>query len=151
MVPRVIALPDEAATARLGAAVEARLSPGDAVLLSGPLGAGKSAVARALIRAATTPDEPVPSPTFTLVQSYEGRRFPLAHFDLYRLETGAEVEELGLWEALQVGAAIIEWPERLSEAPPDRLALEIAFADPGRTARLTGHGAWRDRVDQLTF
>lgn len=146
---REIALPDEAATTRLGAAIAALLRPGDAVLLSGPLGAGKSSLARGLIRALTTPHEPVPSPTFTLVQAYEGARFPLAHFDLYRLETGAEVDELGLWDALDTGAAIIEWPERLEEAPSDRLCIEMRFAESGRIARLTGHGAWRSRVAEL--
>src|SRR5690606_7874945 len=73
-------LADEAATARLGEAVAAKLGAGEAVCLSGPLGAGKSTLARALIRALTTPDEEVPSPTFTLVQFYEGPRLSVAHF-----------------------------------------------------------------------
>lgn len=140
-------LADEAATARLGAAVAHALETGEAVCLTGPLGAGKSTLARALIRALTTPDEEVPSPTFTLVQTYEGEAFPLAHFDLYRLTDPDEAYELGLDEALDSGAAIIEWPERLEgRLPPDRLDIEFAFeADGGRRARLIRHGAWEGR------
>ncbi|MBL8770492.1 MAG: tRNA (adenosine(37)-N6)-threonylcarbamoyltransferase complex ATPase subunit type 1 TsaE [Phenylobacterium sp.] len=144
-------LPDEAATSRLGAAVAARLRPGEAVCLSGPLGAGKSTLARALVRALTTPDEDVPSPTFTLVQFYEGPRLAVAHFDLYRLTSPDEAYEIGLDEALEDGAAVIEWPERLEGAlPPDRLDIEIALAaDGGREARFVPHGAWEGRVEGL--
>ncbi len=140
-------LADEAATARLGAAVAKALRAGEAVCLSGPLGAGKSTLARALIRALTKPDEEVPSPTFTLVQTYNGTAFPLAHFDLYRLGDADEAYELGLDEALDEGAAILEWPERLEgRLPPDRLDIEIAFeAEGGRVARLSRHGAWEGR------
>jgi tRNA threonylcarbamoyladenosine biosynthesis protein TsaE len=140
-------LADEAATGRLGAAVAARLEPGEAVCLSGPLGAGKSTLARALVRALTTPTEEVPSPTFTLVQFYEGPRLAVAHFDLYRLSDPDEAYEIGLDEALDAGAAVIEWPERLEgRLPPDRLDIEIALADDGgRTARVTPHGAWEGR------
>lgn len=140
-------LPDEAATARLGAAVAAQLAPGEAVCLSGPLGAGKSTLARALVRALTTPGEEVPSPTFTLVQFYEGPRLTVAHFDLYRLSDPDEAYEIGLDEALETGAAVIEWPQRLEgRLPPDRLDIEIALADDGgRTARITPHGAWEGR------
>lgn len=140
-------LPDEAATARLGATVARALQPGDLVCLSGPLGAGKSSLARALIRALTTPAEDVPSPTFTLVQFYEGA-LPLAHFDLYRLSSPDEAFELGLDEALEEGAAVVEWPQRLgSRLPEDRLDIELSFddKDEGRRARLTPHGAWEGR------
>ena len=139
-------LEDEAATARLGAAIAERLGPGEAVCLSGPLGAGKSTLARALVRALTRLDEDVPSPTFTLVQFYEGPRLRVAHFDLYRLSNPDEAYEIGLDEALEDGAAVIEWPERLAgRLPADRLDVEIALEGEGRRARLTPHGAWEGR------
>jgi len=139
-------LADEAATARLGVAIAAQLGPGEAVCLSGPLGAGKSTLARALVRMLTTTEEEVPSPTFTLVQFYEGPRLKVAHFDLYRLENAEEAYEIGLDEALDEGAAVIEWPERLAgRLPPDRLDVEIALDEAGRSARLTPHGAWEGR------
>lgn len=141
-------LADEAATARLGAAVAAKLRTGEAVCLSGPLGAGKSTLARALVRALTRPDEEVPSPTFTLVQFYEGARLNVAHFDLYRLSSPDEAYEIGLDEALDDGAAVIEWPERLEgDLPPDRLDIVIEPAEDaaGRRVRLTPHGAWEGR------
>lgn len=142
-------LDDEAATARLGAAIAAELKPGEAVCLTGPLGAGKSTLARALVRALTTPAEDVPSPTFTLVQFYEGARLKVAHFDLYRLSDPDEAYEIGLDEALEDGAAVIEWPERLEgRLPPDRLDVEIAPSEDdadGRRVRLIPHGAWEGR------
>jgi tRNA threonylcarbamoyladenosine biosynthesis protein TsaE len=139
-------LADEAATARLGATIARVLQPGETVCLSGPLGAGKSTLARALIRALTTPDEDVPSPTFTLVQFYEGPRLKIAHFDLYRLTSPDEAYEIGLDEALDDGAAVIEWPERLDgRLPRDRLDVEIALQGEGRRARLTPHGSWEGR------
>jgi tRNA threonylcarbamoyladenosine biosynthesis protein TsaE len=139
-------LKDEAATARLGVAIARRLRAGESVCLSGPLGAGKSTLARALIRALTTPDEDVPSPTFTLVQFYEGRDLKIAHFDLYRLTSPDEAYEIGLDEALDDGAAVIEWPERLQgRLPGDRLDVEIALDGAGRRARLAPHGSWEGR------
>ena len=146
------ALPDQQATERLGRAVAGRLRAGEAVCLYGPLGAGKSTLARALVRALTDEAEEVPSPTFTLVQAYEGPAFPIAHFDLYRLKSAEEAYEIGLDEALQVGAAVIEWPERLGQAlPPDRLAIHLApgESEGARTARTEGFGVWsgRDRFD----
>jgi len=148
--PLFLAAPED--VARLGAAVGLRLRRGEAVLLSGGLGAGKSTLARGLVRALTTPDEEVPSPTFTLVQTYDGPAFPVAHFDLYRLAGAGEVYELGLDEALDEGAAVIEWPERLEGAglPADRLDIELSEPPGGgRAARLTPHGAWIGRTEDL--
>jgi tRNA threonylcarbamoyladenosine biosynthesis protein TsaE len=141
------------ALAALGARIGGRLQRGEAVCLRGPLGAGKTTLARGLIRALTRADEEAPSPTFTLVQTYQGRGgLALAHFDLYRLKSAAEAYELGLDEALDVGAAVIEWPERLDDAlPGDRLDVEIAIPDDGegRLVRLTGQGRWRGRDLEL--
>ena len=142
----VVDLADEAATDRLGQALSKVLQAGEAICLSGPLGAGKSTLARALIRALTTPDEEVPSPTFTLVQTYDGAGLSIAHFDLYRLIDPDEAYEIGLDEALEDGAALIEWPERLEgRLPTDRLDLVIEMLGEGRRATLVGHGAWEGR------
>ena len=125
-----------------GAAVAPLLEPGDAVCLTGPLGAGKTTFARGLVRAFADADE-TPSPTFTLMQSYEGPAFPLAHFDLYRLRNAEEAFEVGLDEALDVGAAVIEWSGRLGDAqPPDRLDIELAVAAPDGDRH--GDGRWGD-------
>jgi tRNA threonylcarbamoyladenosine biosynthesis protein TsaE len=151
---RHLVLADEAATSALGRALAPSLAAGLAVCLSGPLGAGKSTLARALIRALTTPDEEVPSPTFTLAQFYQAEDFPLAHFDLYRLTAADEAYEIGLDEALAEGCVLIEWPERLEGAlPPDRLDITIEATDGGaaRAARLTAHGAFRGRLKRTTI
>jgi tRNA threonylcarbamoyladenosine biosynthesis protein TsaE len=154
-----VELPDEAATAALAARLAPHLRTGDVVCLSGGLGAGKTAFARALVNALPGPREEVPSPTFTLVQVYDrhdphGGELQVWHFDLYRLERAEEVWELGLEDALAEGVSLIEWPERLGGAAP-RARLEIALtvppaaADPGGTRRraaLTGHGAWAGRL-----
>jgi len=146
-LPVSVDLPGEDATSRLGAAIAARLGAGEAVCLTGPLGAGKSTLARALVRVLTRPDEEVPSPTFTLVQFYAGHSFPIAHFDLYRLERADEAFEIGLDEALEEGAAVIEWPERLGgRLPADRLDIDIVIKGEGREARLFAHGAWEGRT-----
>ena len=147
------ALPDAEATTRLGQVIAPLLAAGDSVLLYGPLGMGKSTLARGLIRALTTPDEDVPSPTFTLVQFYDSEP-PVAHFDLYRLTRPEEAFEIGLDEALDEGCAVIEWPERLGEAPerflgPDRLTLIIAEDGDGRLATVSGAGRWETLIDHV--
>jgi tRNA threonylcarbamoyladenosine biosynthesis protein TsaE len=149
-----IALADAAATARLGAAIARVLAEGEAVCLSGPLGAGKSTLARGLVRALTRPDEDVPSPTFTLVQFYEGEDLSIAHFDLYRLTRPDEAHEIGLDEALEAGAVVIEWPERLEgRLPPDRLDINLVISGPSgaeaRLAALTSHGSWEGRLIEV--
>ena len=141
-----IFLADEVATTALGAALAGQIRAGEAICLNGPLGAGKSTLARALVRALTRPDEEVPSPTFTLIQTYDGPDFPLAHFDLYRLSDPDEAYEIGLDEALEDGVAIIEWPERLEgPLPADRLDIDITLEGDARRARLTPCGSWKER------
>lgn len=135
-------LGDEAATMRLGEDLAMALRPGDVLALHGDLGAGKSTLARALIRAlADDTALEVPSPTFTLVQSYD-TRVPVHHFDLYRLSSSDELEELGFPDVLKDGAALIEWPERADDRLPDStIAVELVHQDDGRSVRILGDGA----------
>lgn len=142
------ALPDEAATARLGAALAGVLQRGDVIALSGDLGAGKTALARALIVTRLGPVE-VPSPTFNLVLTYEPTDdgATIWHFDLYRLAEPDEVWELGLEEALADGIALIEWPERLGgNLPRHALRVALRHADGGRAAVIAGDAAWAARL-----
>jgi tRNA threonylcarbamoyl adenosine modification protein YjeE len=141
-----IPLPDPAATESLGAQIAAGLHVGDAVALEGDLGAGKTTLARAILHALGVRED-VPSPTFTLVQYYETAKMPVRHYDLYRIENAAEMEELGLDEALDEGAALIEWPERaLAWLPPDRLHVSMSIKDGGRSALLRGSPRWKDVI-----
>lgn len=132
-----ITLADEAATARLGADLAAAAKPGDVFALSGDLGAGKTTLARGFVRAmAADPAMDVPSPTFTLVQSYPGR-IPTHHLDLYRLPEGSDLDELGLDEAIQDGVALVEWPERADHAlPADRIRITLSHEGVGRSASI---------------
>ena len=147
--PVRVHLADEAATARLGEDIAAILAPGDAILLSGDLGMGKTTLARALIRALAGDDGlDVPSPTFTMVQPYAGR-VPVHHFDLYRLASADELEELGLREALEEGVALVEWPERAAGAlPADAVRLTLSEAGDGRDAEIDGPAAFLARLSR---
>ncbi|MGR3433435.1 MAG: tRNA (adenosine(37)-N6)-threonylcarbamoyltransferase complex ATPase subunit type 1 TsaE [Shimia sp.] len=125
--PRAVhTLPDAAATEAFGATLAAALGPGDLVFLEGEIGAGKTTLTRALVRALTRPDQEVPSPTFTLVQTYETARGPLWHCDLYRLGDVSELAELGLDEAIGRDLVLVEWPDRLgADAPAPSLRLTL--------------------------
>lgn len=140
-------LPDDAATGRLGEDLAMALKPGDTVALSGDLGAGKTSLARALIRAvADDAALEVPSPTFTLVQTYD-LRLPLAHFDLYRLSSADELEELGFDEAVATGAALVEWPERAGGVlPGDAIHVALDHEGDGRRAQIRASGPAADRI-----
>lgn len=157
-VPRAtwdILLPDETATERLAMDIAASLMPGDLVTLSGDLGAGKTTLARSIIRTLAEDETlEVPSPTFTLLQLYELPRFPVVHADLYRVKTLAELSELGWEEAAEGAAVMVEWPERASAfIQGDRLDISLAVASgygPGaRQLRLTGFGGWVERLNRF--
>lgn len=137
------------ATRKLAASLARIARPGDVFALSGDLGAGKTEFARAFIRALTDADEDVPSPTFTLVQSYEADAFEIWHFDLYRLDSPDDAFELGIEDAFHEGVSLIEWPEHLGPyLPRGRLEVHLSIA-PGknhRTAELVPHGDWSTRL-----
>lgn len=138
-----LALADQAATIALGDRLAQGLRPGDTVLLAGDLGAGKSTLARAIVRARAGADIEVPSPTFTLVQTYDLPGGDIWHFDLYRLGDPDEVWELGWEEAVGVAIVLVEWPDRLGAlTPADRLdiLLEPTPESPGRRATLSATG-----------
>lgn len=144
-----LALVDAAATEALGAAFGARLGAGDALLVYGELGAGKTTLARGAVSSFVGRPEEAPSPTYTLVQTYEGPRGQLWHVDLYRLTQSEEAAELGLEEAFEEAAVIVEWPERLARLPARRVEIRLAPAGAGRSARLTAHGGALDLMQDV--
>jgi len=147
---RDIALPDAAATMTLGRRLAEHLTPGDVVCLSGGLGAGKTTLARGAIETWTGERQEAPSPTYTLVQMYDGPKGQLWHVDLYRLKRAEEAMELGLEDAFVEAVCLIEWPERMGAlAPSDRLDVTLETDGAGRRATLTGRGAWRARVGSI--
>lgn len=134
-----LTLPDEAATVALGRRLAEVAQPGDCLLLSGGVGAGKSTLARAFIRARCGAAEEVPSPTFTLVQVYEDARTEIWHADLYRLTHPDEVWELGLDDAFQKAICLVEWPDRLGgHLPEGAMHLALETVGEGRRAVIRG-------------
>ncbi len=144
-----INLPDLPATETLAAHLAARARPGDAILLHGQLGAGKTAFARAFLRAATGDAAlDVPSPSYTLVQTYETSLGPIHHFDLWRLEGPGAVMELG-WDELLQDIVLVEWPERLGDLRghlSPEAALDITLSATGETSRTAILSGWENRA-----
>ncbi|AVO38769.1 tRNA (adenosine(37)-N6)-threonylcarbamoyltransferase complex ATPase subunit type 1 TsaE [Pukyongiella litopenaei] len=144
--------PDD--TTRFAHALGGVLAAGDTVLLDGPVGAGKSFLARALIRSLQEIPEDVPSPTFTLVQTYHTRAGEIWHADLYRLGGPDEIDELGLSEAFDTAICLIEWPDRLGPLVPDNALTLRLDPDSGdedaRHARLRWRDPkWKARLERL--
>ncbi len=145
-------LPDEAATSRVAAVFAKGARTGDIYALAGDLGAGKTAFARAFVNALPGETEDVPSPTFTLVQTYDRGGLAIAHFDLYRIEEPEEAFELGIEDAFHDGVSLIEWPERLGPLlPAGALTLRFAIDGGGRTLAAYGNDNWRKRLEDMAF
>jgi N-acetylmuramate 1-kinase len=150
-----LTLVNETATAHLMADLALLIGPGAVITLSGDLGAGKTAAARAMIRHLASDDElEVPSPTFTLAQTYDLPLFPLIHADLYRINDGSELEEIGLAPLPDGAVVLIEWPERAPEAlPADRIDIALshrpALGSTARAAEITGYGKYAATVERL--
>jgi tRNA threonylcarbamoyladenosine biosynthesis protein TsaE len=141
-------LPDAAATEALGRWLAGGLGKGDVLLLSGPVGAGKTHLARALILARLDRPEDVPSPSYTLVQTYQAPGLEIWHADLYRLRGADDCEELGLTDAFDTALCLIEWPDRLGVLRPEwALELTLSMVAEGREAVLTGP---IERLEQLS-
>ena len=142
-----LALPDLAATQAFAARIAPLLRKGDFIALRGELGAGKTEFARALLHRLGVTGE-VPSPTFTLVQSYDAGGLTIAHFDLYRLKAADELDELGWDDALADGVALVEWPERAGgRIPADRLELTFKLeANGSRSVAIEPCDSWLNRL-----
>ncbi len=137
-----------AATIALAEAVAGLARVGDAILLTGPLGAGKSEFCRAFLRAASDdPELEVPSPSFTLAQTYDTQLGSVHHFDLWRVEGETQIVELGWEEALE-GIVLVEWAEHLRALAP-RYALSMTIAITGETTRRLDIAGWPDRIEAL--
>jgi tRNA threonylcarbamoyladenosine biosynthesis protein TsaE len=147
----MLKLADPAATEAFGARLATLARPGDVIALTGPLGAGKTSIARGLLSALGLEGE-APSPSFAIVQPYAPPevRYPVLHVDLYRIDDPGEIEELGLDEALSDSLLIVEWPERAPGMWPEALALSLTI-EPDGTRALTAAvpAAWRARWQQI--
>ena len=141
-------LSTEADTIALGETLAGSLKSGDVIALDGTLGAGKTTLARAAVRRLMGHEIDVPSPTFTLVQTYEGPFCEIWHVDLYRIEDPAELDALGLEDAFADAITFIEWPDRLGAALP-RSALHVGLSssdEAGRTVTIAGSSEWAERL-----
>lgn len=142
-------LPDELATRDLGTRLAGALRRGDLVLLKGDLGAGKTMIARSIIRTLAGAEIDVPSPTFILAAPYDLPDFPVVHYDLYRLNDPSEADELGLEDALDEGAALVEWPEILDHALTSAAITVQISGSEQRIAEITSPAAFLERFDAV--
>lgn len=149
---KTLTIASEEAMSRLGERLARLLGPGDTVLLRGPIGAGKTHLARAVIRTLTGESGEIPSPTYTLVQTYDAGGVSVWHADLYRLADASEIVELGLDEAMDDAVVLIEWPDRLPADMRPRTALEITIEPRGDTRSVTfvsGADRWSRQLGSL--
>ena len=152
-----LVLPDLQATQRFGALLAYSLSAGDVIALGGGLGAGKSALARAVIQAANPDEADIPSPTFTLVQTYQMKDgTPIWHMDLYRIESVRDARELGLDDAFFEAVCLIEWPERLGDyLPKNNLSIRLNILPEDddvacpRLAKISFPPCWAERINLI--
>jgi tRNA threonylcarbamoyl adenosine modification protein YjeE len=152
MARALLLLPDREATRAFGGRLAAVIRPGDVIALCGALGAGKTELARALIRAHAGAAIEVPSPSYTLVQDYRFEDLVILHIDLYRIADAAELQELGLEAPAADEVWLIEWPERAGAAlPRDRLEVELrqGAASDARIAEVTAGPSWKQRLETL--
>ena len=143
----ILTLPDLNAVAALGRRIAAKLQPGDVVALSGDLGAGKTTLSRAILAAAGHVGE-VPSPTFTIIETYVRTDPPMVHADFYRLDDPSELEEIGLEDYREGAALLAEWPDRAGgfAHEPACLSVELENGGEGRRAIVEGGSAWHGRM-----
>lgn len=146
MPTRTFLLPDSAATEKLAAGLAPYLRAGDCLALAGDLGAGKTCLARGLLRALGVTGD-VPSPTFTLAQYYDTPALSIVHFDLYRLKQAEDVLELGWEEALQQSLTVIEWPDRAGDyLPEERVTITLAVTGTARQGTMDLSPTWVERL-----
>lgn len=142
--------PTEEETLQFGRRLAPLLAPGDVLLLEGEIGAGKSFLARAIIRARCGEEIDVPSPTYTLVQTYDDGPVEIWHADLYRLTDPEEATELGLIDAFDSAICLIEWPGQLGPDRPDTaLTISLSATETGHRAVFSGVGDWQDRLAKV--
>lgn len=149
----LFALHNIADTAKLATQLSRHVEKGDVLALRGDLGAGKTAFSRYFIQAFLGEKTEVPSPTFTLLQTYDTPSFSLWHFDLYRLSRAEEALELGIEDAFNEGVSLIEWPEIITTLLPEdwlEITLEAGKTEDERKISFIGHGKWRERLEQFS-
>ena len=150
----ILNLPSEKATSEFGKKISENLKIGDIIYLSGEMGSGKTTLARSIIKN-LLPDDlkntTVPSPTFTLIQTYNGKNFDIGHADLYRIENSSELEALGIEDILYNGAVLIEWAEKIkNKLNYNIIEIKISYSEEGRIAQIKNIQGWDSRINELS-